>query len=202
MNTKVIFILLSFIPFLKSEVCDAKYCYRTCQNTACSNCCAFSIFSSSSSPFDCAPLTIKCTDELPTINTTTNSTSNSTTNSTSNTTNNTEKNTNTVQIGISDEELIALMVNHFGMPYFGLNKAIILPLQAAGAALAGLFFIILIFQIYWKCFRFKNKIRADSFESNQPFGNSNPDRRFRPEPDRRFRPDPGFDGKPVLENLA
>lgn len=195
MHSKSLFIFLFLFPLLESEVCDEKYCYRSCQNSVCSNCCAFALFSSSSAPSDCAPLTIKCTDVIPIVNPT-NSTSNSTTNNTKNTSNITtnNSNTNTVKIGLSDEELIALMIDHYGMPYFGLSKTLILPLQAAGAALAGLLFIILIFQIYWKCFRFKNKIKADSFESHQPFGNSIPD--------RRFRPDPGFDGKPVLENIA
>jgi hypothetical protein len=190
MDSKYLYILILLFPLIKSEICDLKYCYRTCENTACSNCCAFSIFSSSTSPSDCAPLTITCNDTLPPKNNPSNSTNNNTNNNTDTSSNDNTNNTN----GLSDENIIAMMVDHYGTTYFGLKKSLILPLQAGGAALAGILFLLLIFQIYWKCFRFKNKIRTDSFESNQPFGNSLQDKNYKSEP--------GFDGKPVLENIA
>ena len=130
--------------------CDSLYCY-----TQCTNCSRNKV--ASGSPLAQAAI---CADNITLCGLTENKT---------------EENSGiSSSEGLSDEQILKAMTSHYGNSYIIMSKIMIKALMAAGAGVAGLFLIVLIFQIYWKCFRYKTKVRTDSFsEPVAAFSNTN-----------------------------
>lgn len=137
-----------------TPTCDSLYCYTQCTNCS-SKCCGNKV--ASGSPLAQAAI---CADNITLCGLTENKT---------------EENPDiTSSEGLSDEQILKAMTSHYGNSYIIMSKIMIKALMAAGAGVAGLFLIVLIFQIYWKCFRYKTKVRTDSFsEPVAAFSNTN-----------------------------